>query len=134
VVAEMVCEQLARTATEQHVAVHAYCVMKDHVHLLVRGLEERTDLRGFMKDLKQRTGWWFRRDRDARLWQVSYYDHVLRPEEGTAGVLAHIVNNPVRDGLVAAPLEYPLWGSFTHSREQIVDLIAGADDWKPGDP
>jgi putative transposase len=131
---DLVRDQLVRTAAEHGVAVHAYCFMKEHVHALLAGLEDTTDLRAFMNTFKQRSGWAFKRDRRGRLWQGSYYDHVLREEEGTAGVLAYIVNNPVSAGLVVGPLEYPYWGSLTHTREEIVALITGVAEWKPGSP
>ncbi len=115
-------------------AINVYCAMPDHVHMLTVGTTDAVNLKEFVPELKQQTGWDYRRERNARLWQEGYYDHVLRPEEGTAAVLAYIVNNPVRAGLVAEPLEYEFWGSFTHTREEIVALIVGAADWKPGDP
>ena len=131
---DLVCDQLLISSKEHDIAVDVYCVMEDHVHLLVRGINEESDLRAFMHHLKQHSGWSFKRDRRRRLWQKGYYDHVLRDEEGTASVLAYIVNNPVRHGLTDTADQYPYWGSFTQTREEILHLITEAEGWAPTDP
>ena len=112
-------------------AVHAYCAMPDHVHLLAQGTTETAELQPFMCHLKQHAGWRYRKETGNRLSQGSYYDHVVRPEEGTAGIIAYIVNNPVRGGIVSAPDEYPFWDSFTQTREGLLALMKGAGEWKP---
>ena len=45
------------------------------------------------------------------LWQDSYYDHVVRPEENLAGIVSYIIENPVRAGLVISPFDYRFVGS-----------------------
>jgi putative transposase len=49
-------EQFRRTAAIEQFAILAYCVMPDHVHLLVRGLSRTSDLKRFAKMAKQRSG------------------------------------------------------------------------------
>jgi len=125
------CAQL-RTCCDAHgMAADAYCVMPDHVHLLTRAASATAKLQSFMKNLKQQTGWGFRKDFGGRLWQRDYYDHVLREDDEDAAVIAYIVNNPLRAGLVKSPLDYPFWGSLTWTREQILDFIGGIREWKP---
>ena len=123
--------QLPRCADAESMAVDVYCVMPDHVHLLIKGQREDADMRRFMHALKQHTGWEYRKLRNKPLWQGSYYDHVLRPEEGTASVMSYIVNNPVRAGLVTAPADYPFWDSLTQTREGLLKFIEGAGEWRP---
>ena len=44
------------------------------------------------------------------LWQISYYDHVLRVEEAIEPIepiALYIWNNPVRGGLVSHRIDYP---------------------------
>jgi hypothetical protein len=50
--------------------------------------------------------------RKLKLWQPSYYDHVLRKDEDTLNVARYILDNPVRKGLVKHFLEYGFSGSF----------------------
>jgi REP-associated tyrosine transposase len=63
--------------------IPAYCFMPDHLHLLVEGQADHSDLRDFVKRAKQSSGFTYRRQRAARLWQSSYYDHVLRENEAS---------------------------------------------------
>ena len=46
------------------------------------------------------------------LWQINYYEHVLRKAEDTKGVAYYIFNNPVRKGLVEDFKDYAFLGSF----------------------
>lgn len=48
--------QFRQTAVELRFAVLAYCLMPDHVHLLIEGLADTSDLRKFAKLAKQRAG------------------------------------------------------------------------------
>lgn len=93
--------------------VTAYCVMPDHVHLLLYGSRPTSDLVSFTKGLKGATAraWW--REYQNRLWQPRYYDHILRGKDGPHRVAGYIWMNPVRKGLCRDPREYPLSGSFT---------------------
>ena len=49
-------EHFRQTATLEQFAILAYCVMPDHVHLLVEAVVERADLRRFAAGAKQRSG------------------------------------------------------------------------------
>lgn len=105
---------LLRTeSVESSFAVHAYCVMPDHVHLLVEGLKPGCDLVQFIKILKQKSGFAHAKNTGTRLWQRFFYDHVLRPNDSADGVAWYIWLNPVRAGLCTAPQDYHFSGSFT---------------------
>lgn len=113
-------EQLRKSARAFAFNVYAYCFMPDHLHLLVAGQSEQADLISFVKDFKQRTGYWFR-NRPRRglkasptdgLWQRSYHDHILRSEEGLRESAEYVLFNPVAEGLVENPYDYPFSGSF----------------------
>jgi hypothetical protein len=84
--------------------------MPDHLHALVLGRHDAADLIRFVQRFKQVTAFDFKRETGLRLWQQSFYDHVLRVEEDLADVAAYIWANPVRAGLAAQPDEYPLLG------------------------
>ena len=83
--------------------------MPDHVHLLLAG-RERSSLQDFARYFKQLSGYKFKREHSASLWQVSYYDHVLRREEDAGQIAAYIWDNPVRAGMVESRFEYPFSG------------------------
>lgn len=48
----------------------------------------------------------------AKLWQPSFYDHVLRKEEDLLETMKYILNNPVRKKIASHYLDYQLSGSF----------------------
>ena len=116
----MVVCQILSAASRFEFAVLAYCVMPDHVHVLVEGRSERSDLRRFIKRVKQGSGQIFASNTHDTLWQDGYYDHVVRPEENVSGIARSIINNPVRAGLVDSPRDYPFLGSTVWSIEEIL--------------
>ena len=119
-------DHFVQTASVEGFEVLAYCFMPDHLHVLVQGLTEGADLRRFVRLAKQRAGFWFARERHERLWQDSFFDRTLRQEDELATVIRYVINNPVRAGLVDAPVAYRHWGSQKFSREEILEFIQEA--------
>ena len=99
--------------------------MPDHVHLVLEGKSDGSDLRKLMNAWKQQTADRHRRVGVGRLWQPGYYDHVLRDESLLLGLIAYVVENPVRAGLVRSVDAYPFWGSSIWTREQLLEAIQG---------
>jgi putative transposase len=101
-------EQFERTAHEKHFAILAYCVMPDHVHLVVEGTSEDSDLRGFESMAKQNSAyalWKCHRRQDVS--QEGFHDWVIRPDQSIMDVIFYVLNNPVRAGLVDRWDKYP---------------------------
>ena len=96
-------EQFRRTAAIEQFAIRAYCLMPDHVHLLVEGLSASSDLKRFAKMAKQRSGGVHRRRSGQRLWQEGYFERVLRDDDDPATIARYIVENPLRAGLEDYP-------------------------------
>jgi putative transposase len=111
------------TATQERFSVLAYCLMPDHTHLLVEGLEDRSNLRRFAKLAKQRSGSQHKSIHGERLWQEGYYDHVLRSDESATAIARYILENPVRAGLVTHPSEYPYLGSDVWTLEDLLESL-----------
>lgn len=65
-------------ALSHAVAIHAYCIMPDHVHLLSEGLTPTANLLEFLKDLKRETGFAYKQETKSQLWQKKSYDRALR--------------------------------------------------------
>ncbi len=87
--------------------------MPDHLHILAEGTDDHCDLREFIRLFKQRTAFEFRKSRRRPLWEMSYYDHILRPSDGMEDVACYIWWNPVRQQLCTHPREFPYSGSQT---------------------
>jgi putative transposase len=111
--AQRVIALLRECAAGHAFLLHAFCLMPDHAHVLVEGTHERSDLREFVRLFKQRSGFEFRKSRGEPLWEMSYYDHILRPAEQIEDVACYIWWNPVRKGLCSQPCEFPFTGSQT---------------------
>ena len=139
-------EKLREESTAFPFAVHAYCVMPDHLHALVTGLEPTSDLLAFVKSLKlstareypsqqrrppTRRGGRYEGRPQTALWQKKFYDHILRERDNAAGVAAYIWMNPVRKGLCQDPREYPHSGSFILDWRKFVGSVEPwTPDWK----
>jgi len=107
---------ILKDRTEKHdIKIYAYCFMPDHLHLLAEGDE----LIKFVKEFKQLTGYRYKQKTGEKLWQKSYYDHILREGEKVKEVADYIFKNPVREGLVEDFLEYPHSGSFEFNKEDL---------------
>ncbi len=104
-------------------AVIVYCVMPDHVHILANGAEGCDGLDVFVKRAKQMAGYHGKRVAGQSIWQDGYYERVLRDWEDTRTVVAYILNNPVRRGLVRSAQDYPFSGSGVYSLEELFDFI-----------
>ena len=113
-----------RAADRANVEISAYCFMPDHLHLLVTAQRDRADLVSFMRLAKQMSGYAFQQSRGLKLWQTGYHERVLRADEDSLTVIAYMVANPFRAGLVARPADWPHWGSACYSREAVLEAIA----------
>ncbi len=102
--------------------------MLDHLHFLTEGLDDDSDLRRFIHDFKHRSGYEYRRATRNSLWQVGYYDHVVRQNETAKRIAAYIIQNPVRAGLVTDSRQYPFLGSDAYS----LDDLLGEVTWESG--
>ncbi len=109
---KMVLSVLEDFSRREKFSVGAYCFMPDHLHLLIEGREKESDLRGFVFRFKQKSGYLAAKECGLALWQKSYYDHILRPEEDMMGFCRYIWDNPVRGGLVDHYREYRYSGSL----------------------
>lgn len=79
--------------------LYAYCLMPDHLHLLISPrIGNLCDLIGRWKSY---TATLLRKEGlKSKLWQRGFYDHALRKEEDIKSTAEYIVNNPKRGGLV----------------------------------
>jgi REP element-mobilizing transposase RayT len=112
--ARIVCDCIREQQVKSTCLVHAYCLMPDHMHVLVSprelgasSLEYIQRLKGWTSFLLHRSGW------TGPLWQPDFYDHVVRTDEELGMIAAYILANPVRAGLVTSPDEYSWSGLGT---------------------
>ncbi|MBI5596606.1 MAG: transposase [Elusimicrobia bacterium] len=91
--------------------VHALCLMLNHLHLLCRF--PLTNMDEVMEIIHGRYARWFnhRYNRVGHVFEKRYYNRVVNTEGYLHEVGRYIHNNPVKEGLCAAPEEYQ-WSSF----------------------
>jgi putative transposase len=100
-----------------HTEVHAYCLMTNHVHLLLSpGSADGCQV--MMKELGHRYSQYFNRayGRAGPLWGGRYYSCIAESALYVLACYRYIELNPVRAGLVAHPAEYR-WSSHRVNAE-----------------
>jgi putative transposase len=105
--ASAVIESLTWTRERRSVSIFAYCLMPDHLHLLLQLPEAGAplgDVIGALKRFTTRQSWGL--GFHGAIWQSRYYDRILRKSEDARQIAEYIMANPVRKGLVEAPEEY----------------------------
>ena len=111
-IARVTIEQIQQTCADEKFAILAHCVMPDHVHVVLAGMCETSDLRRCAKLTKQRIEFaarkWFR---VYPLWQEGYYERVLQSHHAVETAIRYVLDNPVRAGLVKKAEDYPFSGS-----------------------
>ena len=110
---KIVINELLKTAKDLKFRILCYCLMPDHLHVIVSPGESTLFLSKFLNIFKGRTTAVFRERKDLKkIWQRSAFDHVIRTEENLKGVIEYIRNNPVRKGIVENADDYPYSESF----------------------
>ena len=111
---------LAEWCARAHVQVWAYCLMTNHVHLILvpktaDGLRQALGPahRRYTRRINFREGW------RGHLWQARFASYVM-DERHLLAAVRYVELNPVRAGLVADPAVY-LWSSASAH-------LAGRDD------
>jgi putative transposase len=113
-----------RELSRQHaLAIHAYVLMPNHLHLLATpadaGAVSKT-----MQSLGRRYVRWFnqRWGRTGTLWDGRFRCTVLDPDRYLLACARYVELNPMRIGLVADAAEYP-WSSLAHHLGLRVDPL-----------
>lgn len=94
-------------------AIHAYCLMTNHVHILLTP-EAPDSCAKLMKRIGQCYVQTFNKahERTGTLWEGRFYSCLVPTETYVLACYRYIELNPVRAKLVASPADYP-WSSFS---------------------
>jgi putative transposase len=103
--------------------VHAYCLMTNHVHLLVTPASDGA-VPGMMKGLGQRYAQYFNRkyERTGPLWDGRYHSCIVESAYYVLACYRYIELNPVRAGMIKRPAEYQ-WSSYRANAECVDDRL-----------
>jgi len=91
------------------IRLYCYCLMPNHLHILISlGSSYSKRLNNWIAAFKRYTSKIARDNFNINpLWQVNFYDHVIRKEESLLDVAEYLLNNPVRKGFVKKWSDYP---------------------------
>ena len=106
--ASKVVGSLSYLREQKDVLLLCYCLMPDHLHLLLSISDRSGSLISVMRDFKSYTtrmawsnGW------SGRLWARSFYERAVRSESELIEICRYMLANPVKAGLVEAAEDYP---------------------------
>ncbi|MDU0371694.1 transposase [Hymenobacter endophyticus] len=86
-----------------------YCIMPNHVHVIVSPPENAPSLAETLQRIKGYTALQANKllGRTGQFWQRETYDHIVRNSEEMQRIIAYVVNNPVKAGLVESWEQWP---------------------------
>jgi len=114
---------LAEFTTRFGCSLHAYCLMTNHVHLLLTPQTNEGCAR-LMKNLGQRYVQFInkRLERTGTLWEGRFKSCVVTSERYVLACYRYIELNPVRAGIVADPAKYR-WSSYIANTDRQGDML-----------
>lgn len=120
-------EWLGMQARRHSVAVHAYVLMSNHVHLLMTPQQSDGAIGLVMKFLGQHYVQYFNRvyGRTGSLWEGRFRSCLVDRETYLLTCHRYIEMNPVRAGMVARPDDYP-WSSYRANALGQIDPLLSA--------
>jgi REP element-mobilizing transposase RayT len=109
--ADAAVDVLTESTSKDGCELNAYCVMPDHIHVLLTPIKDENSsltaidrFKGRCSHRLHQLGW------QGKLWQPRSYDRLIRNDEVLAEVVSYIHGNPVRLQMCERPEEYPWSG------------------------
>jgi putative transposase len=108
-------ETLTEFKQEYDMKVYAFCLMTNHVHLVLEPGDSVAGLGQLMKRLAGRQARYVNRQerRSGTLWESRYKSSPIQSDTYLLACCRYIELNPVRAGMVSLPQDYR-WSSFSH--------------------
>ena len=85
----------------------AYCLLPDHMHLLVKLPEGDDNFSIRIREIKRLTTLWMRRELRGNvdhIWQDKFWEHTIRDDKDLQVHFDYIHYNPVKHGFVETPM------------------------------
>ena len=116
-------ERLARYRKKYDYVLHAYCLMPNHVHLLVESSEQ--PLAKFMQGLQQSYSQYFnlRHRKTGHVFEGRYKAILCQKDEYLLQLIRYIHLNPVRAGMVRSPERYQYSGNHVYLQGKATETI-----------
>ena len=116
-------ERLGRYRTKYGHTIHAYCLMPNHVHLLVESSNQ--PLAKFMQGLQQSYSQYFnlRHHKIGHVFQGRYKAIVCQKDQYLLQLIRYIHLNPVRAGMVKEPEQFSFSGHRAYVDAKATEVI-----------
>ncbi|MEO0443276.1 MAG: transposase [Pseudomonadota bacterium] len=118
-------DKLKDAQEKYHVAIHAFVLMTNHVHLLATPKDQH-GISKMMQSLGRRYVGYVNKAyrRTGTLWEGRYKSTLVDSEDYLLTVIRYIELNPVRAGMVEHPSEYP-WSSYrSNAMGEKIELLS----------
>ena len=79
-----------------HISVDNYCIMPDHVHILLRIAPTTSGVSVGLSTVIGSLKRWVSRQAGRPIWQKSYFDHVIRGQRDYNEIWQYIEENPLK--------------------------------------
>lgn len=88
-----------------------YCIMSNHIHLVIKLMEDAPDLSKIMHSIKRFTARESNKllDREGVFWQEESYDRLIRNSTELKNTISYVINNPVKANIVSK------WDKWPHT-------------------
>ena len=116
-------ERLARYRKKYDYVLHAYCLMPNHVHLLVESSAQ--PLAKFMQGLQQSYSQYFnlRHRKTGHVFEGRYKAILCQKDQYLLQLIRYIHLNPVRAGMVRSPKRYRYSGDHVYLQGKATETI-----------
>ncbi len=120
---QILLETIKKYKTISKYEIYAYCIMNNHVHLLIKELGE--SISNVIKRISNSYVFWYNKkyERCGHLFQERFKSEAVENDEYFLTVLRYIHQNPVKAGIVKDISCYK-WSSYSEyiDKEEIVDI------------
>lgn len=121
-----------------HFVLYAYCIMSNHIHLVLQTEDEPLD--AIFRKINTAYAMWFNEkyDRSGHLQQNRYYSEPIETEDYFINAVRYVHRNPYKAGLEVAPGDSYKWNSIHEyssdknlliDRDKLQQLLPGVDFW-----
>lgn len=106
-------ENLKEWKTELGIKLYAWCLMTNHIHLVVEPGKDAMDISALMKRINGRQSAYVNKleGRSGALWEGRYKASPIQKDSYLLACCRYVELNPVKAGMVVSAADYP-WSSY----------------------
>lgn len=122
-------EQLSYLKRDLHIRVYAWCLMPDHVRLIVDPGEDADQMGVLMKHLAGRHSQLLNglSGRRGKVWEGRFRSTPIQPDRYMLACMRYVETSPVRAGMVSSAEQYQ-WSSVRERREEEAASLLDLDE------